>query len=102
MKSRKSALVIDDDFALRGYLFAFLTSGGLDVVTAESGEEALSRLKSGYTPSIVILDMYLPGMGIVRFGSDENGRGCHAGRRRRFPHEADKRRRIVSRDSPCL
>src|SRR5688572_22150267 len=62
MKSRKSVLVVDDDFALRNYLFIFLTSSGLDVVTAESGEEAISHLKSGYSPSLMILDMVLPGM----------------------------------------
>jgi len=54
-------LVVDDDKNTRDYLAAFLTSSGFVVECLESGDDAIERLASGYSPSMVLLDIMLPG-----------------------------------------
>ncbi len=59
--SKRSILVVDDDKNTRDYLAAFLTSSGFVVECLESGDDAIERLASGYSPSMVLLDIMLPG-----------------------------------------
>src|SRR5437762_4625941 len=59
--SKRSILVVDDDKNTRDYLAAFLTSSGFIAECRESGDEAIERLASGYTPSMILLDITLPG-----------------------------------------
>src|SRR3990172_11297373 len=59
--SKKSILVVDDDKDTRDYLAAFLTSRGHSVESLGSGDEAIERLASGYSPSMILLDIVLPG-----------------------------------------
>ena len=59
--SKKSILVVDDDKDTRDYLTAFLTSCGHSVESLGSGDEAIERLASGYSPSMILLDIMLPG-----------------------------------------
>jgi DNA-binding NtrC family response regulator len=59
--STRSVLVVDDEKDMRDYLSAFLTSRGYAVESAESGDEALARLASGYFPTAILLDIMLPG-----------------------------------------
>ena len=59
--SKKSILVVDDDKGTRDYLAAFLTSRGHAVECLGSGDEAIERLASGYSPSMILLDIVLPG-----------------------------------------
>lgn len=55
-------LVIDDDQAILGFLKNFLVRRGMEVTTATSGDEALSRIGQDQ-PGVILLDVRLPGMG---------------------------------------
>src|SRR3954447_2674404 len=59
--SKQSILVVDDDKNTRDYLAVFLGSSGFDVECLGSGDEAIDRLASGYSPSMILLDIMLPG-----------------------------------------
>jgi two-component system, NtrC family, response regulator AtoC len=61
--SRGSILVVDDDESTRRYLAVLLTGLGYEVIDAESGEAALGRLREPPGPTLVLLDLILPGMG---------------------------------------
>lgn len=65
-KEKSSILLIDDDTSLLVTLGDFLRFEGYDVVTAESGEQGLEKLKT-MTPDLIILDMSMPGIGGVGF-----------------------------------
>src|SRR5881409_3910991 len=60
--SKRSILVVDDDRSVRSYLSDFLTSCGYSIECAESGDQAVTRLSAGYIPSLIILDIVMPGM----------------------------------------
>src|SRR6266699_429661 len=60
--SKRSILVVDDDQSVRSYLSDFLSSCGYSVECAESGDQAVARLSAGVAPSLVILDIVMPGM----------------------------------------
>ena len=60
--SKRSILVVDDDRSVRSYLSDFLSSCGHHVECAESGDQAVARLNVGYTPSLMILDIVMPGI----------------------------------------
>jgi two-component system, OmpR family, response regulator MprA len=53
-------LVVDDDAGLRKALRRVLASHGFDVEVAETGDEALARLRSGSFEAVV-LDVMMPG-----------------------------------------
>lgn len=57
----KIFLVDDDRFLLDMYAVKFQKSG-LDVETANGSSAALQRLREGYTPDIVLLDIIMPTM----------------------------------------
>lgn len=59
---KRTILLVDDDASLLEMLGDFLESEGYEVVKAESGEKALSTLRS-LTPDIIVLDMSMPGIG---------------------------------------
>jgi len=63
---KRKLLLIDDDTSLLITLSDFLRYEGYDVVTAESGEKGLEKLKT-MTPELIILDMSMPGMGGIGF-----------------------------------
>ncbi len=63
---KRRLLLIDDDTSLLITLSDFLRFEGYDVLTAESGEKGLERLKT-MTPELIILDMSMPGMGGIGF-----------------------------------
>jgi DNA-binding response OmpR family regulator len=54
-------LVVDDDYAIRKLLEVKLRSEGYDVVTAESGPEALD-IAGKRRPDLIVLDNMMPGM----------------------------------------
>jgi len=60
--SKRSILVVDDDQSVRSYLSDFLTSCGYSIECAESGDQAVARLSAGYVPSLVVLDVVMPGI----------------------------------------
>lgn len=57
-----SILVIDDSKDVLSIVKRLLKKRGYDVVTAISAEEALKKLREGYTPDVIFLDILMPGM----------------------------------------
>lgn len=62
MTSTTKILILDDEPGIRLYLEETLTSDGHQVVTAESGQQAL-ELIAQHTFDLALLDLNLPGMG---------------------------------------
>jgi len=60
--SKRSILVVDDDRSVRSYLSDLLTSCGYSIECAESGDQAVARLSAGYIPSLIVLDIVMPGI----------------------------------------
>jgi PAS domain S-box-containing protein len=61
-----AVLLVDDDDLIQSSVQAILeVLGHMAVTTAQSGEEALALLETGYEPDLVILDMNMPGLGGV-------------------------------------
>ena len=60
--ARRRILLVDDDGAVRELLAEMFELEGLDVTAAASGEEALRALEQGPLPSLVVLDMNMPGI----------------------------------------
>jgi two-component system phosphate regulon response regulator PhoB len=59
--NRKKILVVDDEEDIRKLLFYNLSREGYDVECTETGEDALTRVRShGY--ELVVLDLMLPGI----------------------------------------
>lgn len=58
---RKTILIVDDEEAICRSLGAILKDEGYEVHTASSGEEALKVMEEEL-PSLVLLDIWLPGM----------------------------------------
>ncbi|PYT13652.1 MAG: sigma-54-dependent Fis family transcriptional regulator, partial [Acidobacteria bacterium] len=54
--------VVDDDASTRSCLSDFLTSKGFEVQCLNSGEHVLARLESAQRPSLLILDIRMPGV----------------------------------------
>jgi len=59
--SRRSILVVDDDKSTLDYLATFLAARGHAVECLGSGDEAIERLASGFSPLMILLDIMLPG-----------------------------------------
>ncbi|HEU4830827.1 MAG TPA: response regulator [Candidatus Saccharimonadales bacterium] len=60
-------LIVEDDTELNGAYKMILESAGHDVATAEGGEAALSHLENAGDPSIIFLDLKMPGMDGIDF-----------------------------------
>jgi two-component system response regulator AtoC len=60
--SKRSILVVDDDRSVRSYLSDFLTSCGYTVECLESGDQAVARITAGNVPSLLIVDVVMPGI----------------------------------------
>ncbi|WP_342235627.1 response regulator [Inquilinus sp. OTU3971] len=54
-------LVVDDDATVRDLMHRFLSREGFDVITAESGAEALAAART-QRPSVITLDVLMPDM----------------------------------------
>lgn len=55
-----TALVIEDSLTDREIISRCLYQGGFKVLTAQSGEEALTKISS-HQPDVIVLDIVLPG-----------------------------------------
>jgi CheY-like chemotaxis protein len=60
-------LVVEDNDDLRDLFRFMLEYGGVGVVTAASGAEALARLRAAPRTRLVLLDLALPDMGGLDF-----------------------------------
>lgn len=65
-KKYKILIIDDDTFILNMYVAKFLKAGH-QVETAKSGVEALSKMKDGYAPDVVLIDVVLPDMNGLDF-----------------------------------
>lgn len=61
-RSAHRVLVVDDDHAIRGFLAEALLDEGFEVRAAASGTEALSALRKGWRPDLILLDLMMPDM----------------------------------------
>ncbi|MTW21423.1 response regulator [Allochromatium palmeri] len=63
----KTILVVDDSATMVMSLKASLEMAGFKVETAGDGVQALSKLKSGIKPDLIITDINMPNMGGMDF-----------------------------------
>jgi CheY-like chemotaxis protein len=61
-RSRKTVLVVDDDFSISGTLRAILEGEGFHVISAANGLQALGHLRSGVVPELMLIDLAMPVM----------------------------------------
>lgn len=71
-------LLIDDHEDARAALALVLETAGFTVVDAPSAELALARIAEGLEPSLVLLDLGLPGMSARRFEETLRAEGRRA------------------------
>ncbi|WP_373047492.1 two-component system response regulator [Vulgatibacter sp.] len=67
MTERPIILVVDDDPDLRAVLCEALGADGYDVIPAADGAEALTWLRLGFRPRLILLDLLMPVMDGWRF-----------------------------------
>lgn len=65
---RKVLLIDDDSFLLNMYLLKFEKSS-FEVLPAASGQEAITKLKEGFKPDVIVCDVIMPGMDGIEFMS---------------------------------
>ncbi|MEG1523417.1 MAG: response regulator transcription factor [Clostridia bacterium] len=61
MSTKALILVVEDDATISGFISTVLMSNGYRVITAGTGEEALS-LTASHVPDLILLDLGLPDM----------------------------------------
>ena len=66
-ETKTKVLIVDDDkFLLDMYSLKF-TKKGYDVNIAINGSDALMKIKDGYSPEIIVLDIIMPVMDGLKF-----------------------------------
>ncbi|MEW5908147.1 MAG: response regulator [Patescibacteria group bacterium] len=60
-KKYKILIIDDDEFLLDMYSIKFRELG-FDVEVAFGGQEALDKIKNGFTPDVVLVDLVMPNM----------------------------------------
>lgn len=60
-KNKKVMIVDDDQFLIDMYSLKF-SKDGFEVESATKGEEALEKLRGGFEPDIIILDVVMPSL----------------------------------------
>ena len=60
--TKATVLVIDDSAEMQRYLRLMLELESYSVETANNGVEALERLQKGCKPSVILLDLQMPGL----------------------------------------
>ena len=58
----RKILVLEDEASIRGFIVINLTRAGYTVIEAETGEEALEKLKGNADIRVALLDIMLPGI----------------------------------------
>ncbi len=67
-------LIVDDEPELRETLASFLTDQSYSIETAATGEEALACIER-QRPTLIVLDIHLPGMDGRAFTAELRARG---------------------------
>jgi CheY-like chemotaxis protein len=62
-----SVLVVDDDREIRELLGELLADEGFVVEASWNGQTALTRLKEGFRPDVIVLDIMMPAMDGLTF-----------------------------------
>lgn len=65
----KTVYLVDDSGTIRMSMAAIIQRAGCRVETANDGQEALDRLKSGFHPDLLITDVHMPrmdGLSLIR------------------------------------
>ena len=58
----KKVMVLEDESSIRSFIVINLRRAGYEVIEAESGEEALEKLKQNPDIQVALLDIMLPGI----------------------------------------
>ena len=61
MIAPRRVLMVEDDESLRQALARYLRGRGIEIVEAASAEDASEALRAGLRPSLILLDLNLPG-----------------------------------------
>jgi len=65
--TRPTVMIVDDDRDIREVLGEMLADEGFTVEAAWNGAEAMRRLRDGFRPNLIILDLMMPVMDGVTF-----------------------------------
>ena len=71
MRSEGTILVIDDNLDTNEALARLLASRGYRVVPAFDGHQALDYLRRGGKPSLIVLDIHMPGIDGQEFRAEQ-------------------------------
>jgi CheY-like chemotaxis protein len=64
-------LIVEDDSRLRSGLGDLLRQNGYEVISAATGEQAMSHLRSEARTDLIVLDLRMPGMNGWQFRSEQ-------------------------------
>jgi CheY-like chemotaxis protein len=67
----KPVLLIDDNEDVRVSMKTLLELDGYSVVAASEGEDALTKLRGGLEPCVILLDMLMPGKDGLQFRAEQ-------------------------------
>lgn len=70
-EQERCVFIVDDDPDICEVMQLILESHGYRVVTAESGAEALDKLRAGVEPCLILLDLMMPNMNGIQFRSEQ-------------------------------
>ena len=70
---RRSILIVEDDEDLRTILVEVLGARGFDIEQASDGAQALATLQRGLRPTLILLDLMMPGMDGWQFIAAQRG-----------------------------
>jgi CheY-like chemotaxis protein len=71
VSSNPTVLIVDDDRDIRESLKELLADSGYQVATAENGRAALTQLRAGLRPGVILLDLMMPVMDGMAFRSEQ-------------------------------
>lgn len=61
-EKKQKILIVDDDQLLLNIYTQKFTKGGFEVAVSTKGEEALEKLRGGFEPDILLLDVVMPSL----------------------------------------
>jgi len=71
VRPSRPVLLIDDNADVRQSMQTLLELEGYTVVAAEEGDEALTKLRAGLDPCVILLDMLMPGKDGLQFRAEQ-------------------------------